>query len=126
MAAKATMQMLRIYVGSRDLHGGRPLHEVIVEMACANRLAGATVIRGMLGYGRSGTIHHASLRPRLNEFPLVIQIADDPDRIAAFLPLLEPMVQGGLVTVQTVEGEQVRSSAGAARAQTEGTQRDEG
>jgi hypothetical protein len=102
------MQMLRIYVGSRDRHEGRPLHEAIVEMARQNGLAGATVVRGMTGYGRSGTIRRASLRPRLNEFPLVIQIADDPARIAAFLPLLEPMVEGGLVTVQTMEGEQVR------------------
>ena len=84
------------------------MHEAIVEMARQNGLAGATVVRGMTGYGRSGTIRRASLRPRLNEFPLVIQIADDPARIAAFLPLLEPMVEGGLVTVQTMEGEQVR------------------
>ena len=107
MAGNATMQMLRIYIGSRDQHDGRALHEAIVELARANGLAGATVTRGMVGYGRSGTIHRVSLRARLNEFPLVIQIADEPVRIAAFLPLLEPMIEGGLVTVQTVEGIQV-------------------
>ena len=115
MACHSTIQMIRIYVGSRDRHEGRPLHEAIVEMARQKGLAGATVIRGMMGYGRSGTIRRASLRPRLNEFPLVIQIADEPARIAAFLPLLEPMIQGGLVTVQTVEGGQVRRIGEAAR-----------
>ena len=123
MAANARMQLLRIYVGSRDLCGGRPLHEAIVQAARNKGLAGATVTPGMMGYGSRGTIHRASLRPRLNEVPLVIQIADQADRIAEFLPYLEPMLQGGMVTVQTLEGEQIRASAGAAIEHPEATRR---
>ena len=103
------MQILRIYVGSRDLKGGRPLHEVLVDLTRKSGLAGATVTRGMIGFGTSGTIHRASLRPKLNEFPLVIQIVDQPERIASFLPQLEPMIQDQLVTIQTVDGEQIRT-----------------
>jgi len=107
VASSLNIWMIRVYIGSRSRYGGRPLHKAIVESAREHGMVGATVIRGMLGYGKSGVIHRASLRARFNEFPLVVQIADQPERIAAFLPQLEPMIQNGLVTVQTLLSEQM-------------------
>lgn len=102
MTSNAAMLVLRIAVGSNNRHGGRLLHEAIVESVRDFGMAGATVIRGMLGYGKSSVIHRTSLRARLKEFPLVVRIVDHPKRIAAFLPRLKPMIQDGFVTVQAL------------------------
>ena len=113
MAAFSPMKMVRGYVGSRDRQGGRALHEAIVECAREHGLRGATVVRGMLGHERNGTVRRVSFRRRVNEVSLVVQIVDRADRIAASLPQIETLVQGGFVSVQDAVGEQVSSRAGA-------------
>ncbi|MFO1073845.1 MAG: DUF190 domain-containing protein [Geminicoccaceae bacterium] len=94
--------LLRIFVGERDRAGGRPVHEAIVERARAQRLAGATVLRGPMGFGRSAHVHRAALLELSEDLPIVIEIVDAEAKIQAFLPELERLMVKGLVTVQRV------------------------
>lgn len=96
-------KLLRVYVGEHDRHEGRPTHEAILHLARAEGLAGATVLRGIAGFGRSSRIHSAKILRLSEDLPVVIEIADAAEKIDAFLPKLEPLVQGGLVTVERVE-----------------------
>ncbi len=97
--------LLRAYLGDDDTYydadGGKPLSEAIVREARRRGLAGATALRGLLGYGSSSIIHS---RGRLfsEDLPVVIEIVDSQDKIAGFLPVLERMMQGGLITTQAV------------------------
>jgi PII-like signaling protein len=94
--------LLRIFIGESDQHDGRPLFEAIVLKAREQHLAGATVLRGPMGYGHSSRLHTASVLRLSEDLPIVIEIADADDKIAAFLPTLEAMMGGGLVTMETV------------------------
>ncbi|HVI49669.1 MAG TPA: DUF190 domain-containing protein [Candidatus Sulfotelmatobacter sp.] len=94
--------LLRIYLGESDRCDGRPAFEAIVAAARDERLAGATVLRGPLGFGRSSRFHTAKILRLSDDLPLVIEIVDAADRIEAFLPKLAPMVGSGLVTVEKV------------------------
>lgn len=106
-------QLLRVYVGEADHHHGRPLHEAIVHAAREHGLAGATVLRGVLGYGAHSRIHSEKLL-RLNEdLPVVVEIIDAPERIDAFLPVLAGMMRGGLVTVESVRVWRATEGAGS-------------
>lgn len=80
----------------------RPLYEVIIEEARRRGLAGATVLRGTLGYGASSRIHTAKILRLSEDLPMVIEIVDKPERIAAFLPDLDRMITEGLVTLEKV------------------------
>ena len=102
--------LLRIFVDENDKNNGRPLYEAIVQKAREMHLAGATVLRGPLGYGHSSRLHTAKLLRLSEDLPLVIEIVDAPDAIAAFLPVLEEMVTEGLVTVERAEVILYRSS----------------
>jgi uncharacterized protein len=95
--------LLRIFLGERDRFEHRPLYEAIVLKARAMRLAGATVLRGPMGFGKSSLIHTAKVLQLSMDLPLVIEIVDHPDRIQTFLPMLEAMMQGGLVTLENVQ-----------------------
>src|SRR5215510_4816413 len=95
-------ELLRVFVGAADKHQGRPLYEVIVEEARREGLAGATVLRGMLGFGAHSRIHTAKILRLSEELPMVIEIVDAPERIAAFLPDLDVMMREGLVTLERV------------------------
>lgn len=86
-----------IFIGESDQRHGRPLYAAIVEKARAEGLAGATVTRGLMGFGANSRIHTASLMRLSEDLPVVVQIIDTPARIAAFLPLLDDMVGEGLV-----------------------------
>lgn len=105
---KATL--LRIFIGESDQHDGRPLFEAIVLKAREQHLAGATVLRGPMGYGHSSRLHTASVLRLSEDLPIVVEIVDTDDKIAAFLPTLEAMMGGGLVTMETVRV--LRYSAG--------------
>ena len=96
-------RQLRIYIGDSDRHGGRPLHEVIVEAARKAGLAGATVFKSPLGFGASSRIHSAKILQLSGDLPLVIEVIDSREKIDAFLPSLEDMLDGGLVTIQDIE-----------------------
>jgi PII-like signaling protein len=95
-------ELLRIFVGESDLHHGRPLYEAIVEQARRQGIAGATVLRATLGYGAHSRIHTAKILRLSEDLPMVVEIVDRPDRIAAFLPELEQMMDEGLVTLEKV------------------------
>lgn len=108
-------ELLRIFLGESDRHGGRPLHEVIVQKAREAGLAGATVLRGVLGYGARSRIHTARILRLSEDLPLVVEIVDRAERIEAFLPLLDGLVQDGMITVEKVRVIAYRSgSAGGA------------
>ena len=94
---------LRIYLGENDRHEHLPLYEAIVLKAREAGLAGATVLRGPMGFGASSRLHTAKILRLSSDLPVVIEIVDEAVRIDPFLPLLEPMLQGGLVTRETVE-----------------------
>ncbi|MFN3842513.1 MAG: DUF190 domain-containing protein [Rehaibacterium terrae] len=94
--------LLRVFIGESDRHDGRPLYEAIVLKARELHLAGATVLRGPLGFGRSSRLHTAKILRLSEDLPVVIEIIDAPDKIDAFLPVLRTMMGGGLVTLEQV------------------------
>jgi uncharacterized protein len=92
--------LLRIFIGESDRWQHRPLYEAIVMKAREMHLAGATVLRGPMGFGKSSHLHTAKILRLSMDLPLVIEIVDSEDKINAFLPLLEQMMGGGLVTLE--------------------------
>ncbi|MBY0431570.1 MAG: DUF190 domain-containing protein [Rhodospirillales bacterium] len=95
--------LLRIFLGEADRHGRQPLYEAIVMKARERHLAGATVLRGPLGFGRSSRLHSAKILRLSEDLPLVIEIVDAAEKIQAFLPELEDMIGSGLVTLEKVQ-----------------------
>lgn len=95
--------LLRIFIGENDQAEGRPLYEAIVLKAREMHLAGATVLRGPMGYGQSSRLHTAKILRLSEDLPLLIEIVDGEDKINAFLPTLEAMMGSGLVTLEKVQ-----------------------
>jgi len=102
MKLASEAELLRIFVGESDKHHGRPLYEVIVQEARRRGLAGATVLRGTMGFGANSRIHTAKILRLSEDLPMVVEIVDEPDKIAAFLPDLDEMIDEGLVTLERV------------------------
>lgn len=94
--------LLRIFLGESDRWQHQPLYEAIVLKAREMHLAGATVLRGPMGFGKSSRLHTAKILRLSMDLPLVIEIVDTEEKINAFLPLLDSMLQGGLVTLEQV------------------------
>jgi hypothetical protein len=94
--------LLRIFIGEADRHEGHPLHEAIVLKARELHLAGATVLRGAIGFGKSSRLHTSKILRLSADLPLVIEIVDSDENIQAFLPVLDAMMGGGLVTLEKV------------------------
>lgn len=94
--------LLRIFIGESDRWEGRPLYEAIVLKAREQHLAGATVLRGPMGFGKSSRLHTVKILQLSMDLPLVIEIVDSPAKIEAFLPQLDGMLRGGLVTLENV------------------------
>lgn len=103
MTLERNGKLLRIFIGESDTWHGRPLYQAIVERARQEGLAGATVIRGIEGFGASSRIHTARILRFSEDLPLVIEIVDSDDKIGSFLPALDDMVKVGLVTLEPVE-----------------------
>lgn len=95
--------LLRIFIGEDDRIRGRPLFEAIVLKAREAGLAGATVLRGPMSFGKSSTLHTAKVLRLSEDLPIVIEIVDTQEKIDAFLPLLDPMMGSGLVTLERVQ-----------------------
>jgi uncharacterized protein len=95
-------ELLRIFIGESDKMDGRPLYEVIVHEARKRGMAGATVLRGIQGFGAHSRMHTAKILRLSEDLPLIIEIVDSPERIAAFLPDLDKMIDEGLVTLEKV------------------------
>ena len=110
--------LLRIFVGESDRWQQQPLYEAIVLKAREHQLAGATVLRGPMGFGKSSRLHTAKILRLSLDLPLVIEIVDTEEKIQAFLPVLDGMMSGGLVTLEKVR---VISYRGAAVTKTEAT-----
>jgi PII-like signaling protein len=96
-------KLLRVFVGEADRWHGKPLYEAIIEEARRRGLAGATAWKGFIGFGAHSRLHTAKILRLSEDLPVVIEIVDAPERIDAFLPLLDEMVQEGLVTVEKAQ-----------------------
>lgn len=95
--------LLRIFIGESDRADHKPLYEAIVLKAREMHLAGATVLRGPMGFGKSSRLHTSKIIRLSMDLPLVIEIIDSEDKINAFLPVLDGMIGGGLVTLEKVK-----------------------
>jgi len=95
--------LLRIFFGEDDKFERVPLHEAIVLKAREMHLAGATVLRGHVGFGHSALIHTTKILRLSGDLPIIIEIVDTREKIDAFLPLLDAMMAGGLVTLEKVQ-----------------------
>jgi hypothetical protein len=95
-------QLLRIFIGESDRWEGRPLYEAIVFKAREAGLAGATVFRGMMGFGADSRMHTAKVLRLSEDLPVVIEIVDKAERIETFIPVLDQMVAEGMITVEPV------------------------
>jgi hypothetical protein len=95
--------LVRIYVGEADHHGGKPLYQAIVELLRARGLAGATVLRGIEGFGANARLHTTRLLRLSEDLPVLIEVVDAEERIRAILPELDEMVGDGLITLEKVE-----------------------
>jgi PII-like signaling protein len=95
--------LLRIFFGEDDKVGNLPLHEAIVLKAREMHLAGATVLRGHVGFGHSSRIHTTKILRLSQDLPVIVEIVDSQDKIDAFLPVLDTMMSSGLVTIEKVQ-----------------------
>lgn len=96
-------KLLRMFIGENDRHEGMPLFEWIVRQAREQGLAGATVLRGLEGFGAKSRLHTAKILRLSSDLPIVIEIVDTADKIEAFLPLIDNVVHDGLATIEKVE-----------------------
>jgi uncharacterized protein len=96
-------QLLRIFIGENDRDEGRPLYESIVLKAREMQVAGATVLRGAMGFGHSSRLHTTKILRLSGDLPLVIEIVDSEEKISAFLPVLDAIMTSGLITLEKVQ-----------------------
>ena len=96
-------KLLRIFIGESDKHGRKPLYQAIVEMLREEGMAGATVLRGIEGFGAHSHLHTARILRLSEDLPIVIEVADTAERIEAIMPRLDEMVTDGMVTLERVE-----------------------
>jgi PII-like signaling protein len=102
MKVEGEGQLLRVYIGESDQWEGKPLYLAIVERVKTEGLAGCTVIRGIEGFGASSRIHTARILRLSEDLPILIEIADRSDRIQMIIPILDKMVDEGLITLEKV------------------------
>jgi PII-like signaling protein len=95
--------LLRIFIGESDHHHGKPLYEQIVLRARELNLAGATVLRGVMGFGAASRIHTAKLLELSTDLPIVVEIVDTEAKIGLLMPFVNETVRGGLVTIEKVK-----------------------
>jgi uncharacterized protein len=103
-------KLLRIFIGEADNYEGRPLYQAIVEKFREEGIAGATVLRGVEGFGKSSLLHTANVLRLSEDLPLLIECVDTADKIEEIMPVLDEMMEDGLVTVQDVEVRVYRGS----------------
>lgn len=99
---KGERVLMRIHIGERDKHDGKPLYQQIVELLRREHFAGATVLRGIMGFGASSRIHTDRFLELSTDLPIVVECVDTEERIDAILPQLDRMIGGGLVTLERV------------------------
>ena len=96
-------KLLRIFVGESDRWDGKPLYEAIVLEARKRGLAGATVVKGFMGFGAHSRIHTAKLLELSQDLPVIVEIVDAAEKIEAFVPDLEKMVHDGMITIEPTQ-----------------------
>lgn len=96
-------QLLRIFIGESDKWEGKPLYEALVLKAREMGLAGATMLRGLMGYGAASRVHTAKILRLSEDLPIIVEIVDSQEKIASFLPVIDEMIQEGLVTLERVQ-----------------------
>jgi PII-like signaling protein len=101
-------QLLRVFIGESDRWQNKPLYEAIILRAREMGIAGATMLRGMMGFGAASRIHTAKILRLSEDLPIVIEVVDSAQKIEAFLPFIDEMVQEGLVTLEKVRVIQYR------------------
>ena len=112
--------LLRIFIGESDRWKHQPLYEAIVMKARESHLAGATVLRGLMGFGKSSRVHTAKILRLSMDLPLIIEVVDTEEKLNAFLPILDEMMKGGLVTLEKVRVIDYRANPGVEPAQGQG------
>jgi uncharacterized protein len=95
--------LLRIFIGESDHHHGKPLYEAIVMKARELHVAGATVLRGPMGYGKSSRLHSAKILRLSEDLPMVVEIVDAAEKIDQFLRVLDGMIGSALITLEKVQ-----------------------
>ena len=115
MKTPSSGKLLRIFIGEQDKWRGQPLYEAIVHLARKEKLAGATVLKGCMGFGRNSHMHTAKLLRLSEDLPMVIEIVDNEEKINAFLPALDEMVQEGLMTLENVNIVMYRANQASAQ-----------
>lgn len=96
------MVLMRIHIGERDRHGGKPLYEAIVNLLRERHYAGATVTRAIMGFGATARLHTDKVLRLSVDLPIVVECVDTEEKIQAILPDLDPMIGGGLITLEKV------------------------
>jgi len=97
---KGERVLMRVHIGERDKHHGKPLYAAIVELLRARHYAGATVYRGIMGFGASSTVHSDRIEVLSLDLPVVVECIETAERIDAILPELDEMIGGGLITLE--------------------------
>jgi uncharacterized protein len=105
--------LLRVFIGESDHYQGKPLYQAIVMKAREIHMAGATVLRGPMGFGKTSRLHSAKILRLSEDLPMVVEMVDSQEKIDQFLPLLDSMIGSGLVTVEKVQVLQYGDSAQA-------------
>ena len=103
MEGEADSRLLRIYIGEADVFQGRPLYQAIIEVLRREGLAGATVLRGIEGFGKSSLLHTATVLRLSEDLPILIECVDTVEKVEAVLPVLDEMIEDGLVTIEKVD-----------------------
>lgn len=103
-------KLLRLFIGESDTWHGKPLYQAIVERVRQEGLAGATVVRGIEGFGADSRIHTSRILRLSEDLPVVIEIVDTPEQIDRVVPILDEMVGEGMLTLEKVQIVSYRSS----------------
>ncbi len=112
MTSKTNALLLRIFIGESDRHGPLPLYEAILLKARETGLAGGTVFRASMGYGATSRLHTAKILRLSTDLPVLLEFVEAEEKINAFLPLLDAMMDGGLATLEKVQVLHYRPAAG--------------
>jgi len=112
MKLEGEAMLLRVFIGEMDRHGGRPTYEAIVLKAREMNLRGATVTRGVMGFGADSRLHTAKVLRLSEDLPIVVELVDTKENLDKLLPFLDEVVDEGLVTLEKVNVIMYRHSAG--------------
>ena len=94
--------LMRIFIGEGDKFGGRPLHETLVELFKKERFHGATVLRGVAGFGAHSVYHTDKILRLSRDLPIIVEVVDTQENVDRVMPKIDEMMSGGLITVEKV------------------------